>query len=72
MIICKSLDTSTREGGGNMNNYQEENCAPKSDNYLREMEQRMSERLQIVKQLRLLDSVTDTNHNIQLPTSRLN
>jgi len=55
-----------------MNNYQEENCVPNPDNYLREMEQRMTDRLQIVKQLRLLDSITDTNHNIQLPTARLN
>ncbi len=55
-----------------MNNYQETANAKIADNNWREMEQRMSERLQIVKNLRLAENTLDKpSHNIQLPTPRL-
>ena len=55
-----------------MNNYQETSCVKKSDSEWHEMELRMTERLQIVKGLRLSDKIPDSNKpNIQFPTTRL-
>lgn len=57
-----------------MKNYPEtnSNCAPKLDSRWHEMEQRMMERLQVVKGLRLSEKPQDNNNpNIQLPTSRI-
>ena len=57
-----------------MKNYLEtsSNSAKKQDTYWYEMEQRMIERLQIVKGLRLSEKPQDNNNpNIQLPTSRI-
>lgn len=71
--IVKTLHKS-REGWGHMKNYLEQNsnCAPKQDTCWHEMEQRMIERLQIVKGLRLSEKPQDNNTpNIQLPTSRI-
>ena len=55
-----------------MNSYQETNCVSKQDLSLHEMELRMTERLQIVKNLRLSTTLTDNNTpNIQLPSTRI-
>ena len=57
-----------------MKNYPEtnSNCAPKQDTCWYEMEQRMIERLQVIKGLRLSEKTQDNNNpNIQLPTSRI-
>lgn len=57
-----------------MENYLEKNSnyAQTQDTQWHEMEQRMIERLQIVKGMRLSEKPFDCNNpNIQLPTSRI-